>query len=274
MANRFCDTEIWNKDWYLDLNMKQKLLVKYLFDACDCAGFFQISWNKLKFFIGEEVTKADIEAIKQVKFINDSLIFIEDFILFQYKIKSLDELNPKNNAHKGVLKRLNEFSPSLAPSQPLVSPLEGVIGNRKKEEGNRKESNFIIPDENFEPIKKVDPYSDPLIDDCIEKYKERCSNLCSLTGFERRDFKTREKISEFLTVINRDMAYFERLCDMANQLKFIANHKIDLCSMVNNHIGIINGKFANTEAEPRAENNKNSIAKELALINAKMGVKT
>lgn len=138
MANRFCDTEIWNKDWYLELTLKQKLLVKYLFDSCDCAGFFHISWNKLKFFIGEEVTKQDLLAIKQVKFINDNLIFIEDFIFFQYKIKSLNELNPKNNAHKGVIKRLEEFSPSLAPTQPLESPIDGVIGNRIKEEGNNK----------------------------------------------------------------------------------------------------------------------------------------
>ena len=190
------------------------------------------------------------------------------------KIKSLEELNPSNNAHRGILKRLKEFCPSLAPNKPLESPFEGVIGRGKKEEGKRKESNFIIPEENFEPIKKIDPYSDPLIDACIKKYKTNCTNLCQLTGFERRDFKTREKISEFLTLINRDMAYFERLCDMANRLKFIANHKIDLCSMVNNHIGIINGKFASAEAEPRAENNKNSIAKELALINAKIGVNT
>ena len=78
MAKRLCDTEIWNKDWYLELNLKQKLLVKFLFDSCDCAGFYQVSWTKLKFYFGEEIKREDFESIKQVKFIKENLIFIED----------------------------------------------------------------------------------------------------------------------------------------------------------------------------------------------------
>ncbi len=127
MANRLHDTEIWTKDWFIDLNVKQKLLVKFIFDNCDCAGFYKISWNLLKFyFSGETITKDDFLKIKQVRFIEDDLVFVEDFALFQCKVKSFDKLNPNNNAHKGVLKLLEKYGVFKAPSEGLTSPSLGA----------------------------------------------------------------------------------------------------------------------------------------------------
>ena len=59
MAKRFTDTEIWQKDWFLDLPIKQKLLVKFIFDNCDCAGIYEISYRVLKNCFGEEIKKED-----------------------------------------------------------------------------------------------------------------------------------------------------------------------------------------------------------------------
>lgn len=132
MANRLCDTEIWEKDWFLELNTKQKLLVKFLFDKCDCAGFYKISWNLLKVFFNDvEITREDFEQIKQVKFIDKDLVFVEDFALFQCKISSFDKLNPNNNAHKGVLKLLEKHNIFLAPPMGLVSPIGGAQEKEK-----------------------------------------------------------------------------------------------------------------------------------------------
>lgn len=265
MALRLSDTSIWDKDWFLDLNMKQKLLVKFLFDSCDCAGFYQVSWNKLRFFFGEEVTREDFEAIKQVKFINDNLIFVEDFILFQCRIKSLDDLNPKNNAHKGILKRLKEFSPSLAPSQPLESPIDGVIRSKKLEVRNKKESNNLIIEENFDEIKKIDPYANPLIDECIELYQTYCPDLCKLTGYERKDSNMRQLIAEHLALIDCDIGAFKQLCIAANEVKTIANKTIDLKQMITCYIGILNGKYKEVTTNSVAPN----FGSELARITAK-----
>ena len=69
MAKRFADTEIWNKDWFLELSIKQKLLLKYIFDNCDCAGVYEISYRNLKNCFDEEVTLEDFKGLKQVKFI-------------------------------------------------------------------------------------------------------------------------------------------------------------------------------------------------------------
>lgn len=138
MTNRLCDTEIWEKDWFLELNTKQKLLVKFLFDKCDCAGFYKISWNLLRVFFNDvKITREDFEKIKQVKFIEDNLIFIEDFALFQCKVPSFDKLNPNNNAHKGVLKLLEKYKINLAPSKGLDSPLGGAQEKEKEKEKDK-----------------------------------------------------------------------------------------------------------------------------------------
>ena len=174
MTNRFCDTEIWAKDWFLNLNTKQKLLVKFLFDNCDCAGFYQISWNLLKVYFNDvEITVDDFKSIKQVEFIKDDLIFIEDFALFQCKVRSLKELNPNNKAHLGVLRLLKKYnifdyenvSPFEAPLKPLDSPFEGVQEkDKEKEKDNKFLNNRVV---------KLNSNTDTLIEKEKENKKEK-----------------------------------------------------------------------------------------------------
>ena len=187
MPNRLCDTEIWTKDWFLELSTKQKLLVKFLFDNCDCAGFYKISWHLLNLYFNDEpLTIDDFKKIKQVKFIDDDFIFIEDFALYQYKVSSYNELNPKNNAHLGVLKLLKKYnifspslgasqpltSPSLAPSEPLVSPCpapqdkekdkekEKVINSKQGRVVNIDDSTLYLNEKEKEKLKKEKESSD------------------------------------------------------------------------------------------------------------------
>lgn len=146
MTKRFCDTEIWEKDWYLRLSVKQKLLVKFLFDKCDCAGIYKISYYTLRFCFGEEIKKEDFKGIKQVIFINDDTIFVEDFVLFQCSIDSLKDLNPNNNAHKGIIKRLEKYN-LLGAIEPLISPSLGAQDKEKEKEkiNTTNSTKFIKP---------------------------------------------------------------------------------------------------------------------------------
>lgn len=109
MPKRFSDSEIWTKDWFLDLSIKQKLLLKFLFDNCDCAGIYEISYRTLKNCFNEEITKEDFKGLKQVKFIDENTIFIEDFIKFQYNTE-IKDLNSKYSVHKGIIKKLNKYN--------------------------------------------------------------------------------------------------------------------------------------------------------------------
>ena len=75
MAKRMADTDIWTKDWYLDLPIKKKLLLKFIFDNCDCAGVYEISYRTLRNCFNEEVTKEDFEGLKQIRFIDENKVF-------------------------------------------------------------------------------------------------------------------------------------------------------------------------------------------------------
>lgn len=108
MAKRFSDTEIWNKEWFLNLSLKHKMLVKFLFDNCDCAGVYEPNYALLSFYIGEKITPKDFENLKQIKRLKNGNFLIEDFLKFQYGISSYDSLNPKFSVHKGIIKSLEK----------------------------------------------------------------------------------------------------------------------------------------------------------------------
>lgn len=138
MAKRLTDSEIWSKDWFLDLSIKQKLLVKFLFDNCDCAGIYEISYRILKNCFGEEITKNDFIGIKQIKFIDENKIFIEDFIKFQYGV-SLDELNPNYSIHKGILKKLNKYNIFETLNKGLANPFNVSAQDKDKDKDKDKD---------------------------------------------------------------------------------------------------------------------------------------
>lgn len=103
------------------------------------------------------------------------------------------------------------------------------------------EENFLESKTSF-VLSKIDPFTNPLIDDCFSLYKENCPNLLKL-GFEPRNRQLREELTLFLQEIDCDIGYFKELCENANKLRLIANKPIDFKSMIRNHIGISNGKY-------------------------------
>ena len=80
----------------------------------------------------------------------------------------------------------------------------------------------------------------------FEIYENECKNLIPLTG-EKRNRKVLDKTSNFLNEIEFDWDYFKNLCQKANELKTIANTKIDFEMLINCHIGIMNGKYHKDE---------------------------
>lgn len=161
MAKRVTDTDIWKKDWFLNLTDKQKLLVKFLFDNCDCAGVYEISQKILNACFNEQITRVDFEAIKQVRFIKEDVIFLEDFIKYQYNVE-ISELNEKYNLHKGILRRLNKYGISSTLPLGYISTLQ----EQKQEQYKEKEKE-----------KEKDKYKDNTISKQIDTYINNNENL-------------------------------------------------------------------------------------------------
>lgn len=108
MTKRFIDTEIWNKEWFQLLNLKHKVLVKYIFENCDCAGVWEINFRLASFVIGEQITIQDIEEINKAKqqfeIFEDDKIFVTNFIKFQY-----GTLSENCKPHKSIIEKLKKY---------------------------------------------------------------------------------------------------------------------------------------------------------------------
>lgn len=108
MAKRFVDNEIWKKEWFQDLSLKHKILIKYIFENCDIAGVMEMNYRLSSFLIGEKITKTDIEEINKAKeqfyFIDDKKIYIRNYIEFQY-----GTLSENCKPHKPVIEKLKKY---------------------------------------------------------------------------------------------------------------------------------------------------------------------
>lgn len=108
MAKRFVDTELWQKEWFQDLTLKQKVLVKYIFENCDCAGVWEHNFRIASFIIGEKVSIEDIKEINTKKeqfiFFEKDKIYIKNFIEFQY-----GTLSENCKPHKPVIEKLKKY---------------------------------------------------------------------------------------------------------------------------------------------------------------------
>ncbi len=109
MAKRFCDTELWQKEWFQELSLKHKVLLKYIFENCDCAGVWNINFKLASFVIGETVSLEDIEYINSVKeqfeILDNKNIFVIDFINFQY-----GTLSENCKPHKSIIEKLKKYN--------------------------------------------------------------------------------------------------------------------------------------------------------------------
>lgn len=109
MAKRFTDTEIWDKEWFMQLNTKQKCLVKYVRDKCDIAGIWYPNYMLASVYIGEQVFEDDLLSIddgNQFEKLNDGKIYCTGFVNFQYGAS----LNPHSPVHKKIIDILNKHN--------------------------------------------------------------------------------------------------------------------------------------------------------------------
>jgi len=129
MANRYCDTRIWEKDWFLDLSLEMKMFWKFFCDNCDHAGLWTISARKLKTEIDPQLTLEKILAVPAFAerfVVIDDKLFCEGYLKYQYK----GELVLTNSVHRGAITRLKMagIDPySLGSIKVLQSPSKGLI---------------------------------------------------------------------------------------------------------------------------------------------------
>ena len=105
----------------MDLPVKYKAFWFYICDQCDCAGIWEPNMRLAVAQIGEPMELVEILRIfeKRIEQTEEGKLWIRGFIKFQYGL----ELNPKNSAHLGVLRRL-EINKLQSPVE--VAPEKGI----------------------------------------------------------------------------------------------------------------------------------------------------
>jgi len=139
MANRFVDTDIWKKPWYRKLSPKHKCLFKYIVDNCNHAGLLDVDYDLMAFMIGDSISEDDLSVLDFLYiWIEDDKVFIPSYIEYQYKVASPECLDPKNNAHKGVISQLSKYS----KTKGLI---RGLIASQDTEQDKDKDKDKAKP---------------------------------------------------------------------------------------------------------------------------------
>lgn len=152
MAKRFTDTELWDKEWYMKLTLKQKCLLKLIRDKCDLCGVWSPNWIIASAYIGEAVKEVDLLEIdngQQFKKLPSGKIYCIGFIEFQY-----GNLSEKSPVHKKILSLLEQnglldnykqtpYKYPINRVQDKEEDKEEVKEEYKVKDGNEK---FLIPE--------------------------------------------------------------------------------------------------------------------------------
>ena len=150
---RFCDTELSDKEWFMDLSCRLKCAVRYLFDKCDSAGVWVPNYKLASTYVGEPFTEDEILSVDSgdqfQKF--GEKILVKGFIEFQY-----GELSEKCNPHRNIIKKLVKHGlwvdgklrvPEISGRVPEkirkgLGTLEEVEEDKEEEEDKDKEKDF------------------------------------------------------------------------------------------------------------------------------------
>lgn len=188
MAKRFCDTEIWDKDWFMNLSCKHKCLIRFIFDKCDVAGIWEPNWILATTYVGEKCTVADLESFKhQIQKLPGGKILICDFISFQY-----GTLSEKSNPHVKVISILKKHD---LYEGYLRGTLKGT--SRVKEEDKDKEE-----DKEEEMKEEETPEFEvlqwPTFDDFWNLYDKKIDKQDSIKAWDRLKQDEKEKALQYI----------------------------------------------------------------------------
>ena len=145
---RFTDEKKWSDKWFRSLAPCHKIVWIYICDSCDIAGFYEVDIESIAFHtkLSEEDSKGAIEGLLRgyLGAKDSDLIWIKNFL----KHQNNNLLNPNNNCHKGIIKRI-EMNLSLFPSIPsILGATEGLFSptsnSNSKGKSKKKEIKVFI----------------------------------------------------------------------------------------------------------------------------------
>ncbi len=210
MSKRFTDSAIWQKEFYTQYTMKQKLLLRYLFDNCNNAGIIEPNYPLFSFFIGEKITEDDVMSLntdkERIKKLPNGKLFLTKFIKFQQG----NFLNYNNKAHLQIINILKENKVDLSsifgaskddippiepPSNHLISTLEPPCKDDAPPPSNSI-GNSVSLGNSLGNLKLTDTITDLNFKKEKEKEKSNSQSVSIGSLYKPKTFKPTVKITE------------------------------------------------------------------------------
>lgn len=193
MAKRFTDTELWDKEWFMNLSCKYKCLVKLVRDKCDIAGIWSPNWVIASAYIGEPVTEKDLLSIdggRQFKKSKEGKIICVDFIKFQY-----GKLSEKSPVHRRVIELLNSQNIDYKyPINRVEEKEEDKEEEKDKEEVKEKEEGG---EQKIIEVEEIEVY--PTFEDFWNEYDKKVGEKGKIKKkWDGLTLKDREAIMDYI----------------------------------------------------------------------------
>lgn len=133
MPKRFTGTEIWEKEWFMNLSCKHKCLIRFIYDKCDASGVWVANWKLVSLYIGEEIKPEDMEILKEhVEMIKPGKYFVNDFISFQY-----GKLSEACTPHKPVFALLQKHGLLERVSKGYQKGIDTLVEKEKDKDKDK-----------------------------------------------------------------------------------------------------------------------------------------
>lgn len=142
MAKRFHDTEIYDKDWFIELKPVNKLLWEYITKKSNHAGIWDVNLAIAKRLIGlsEKIDLDDFVEecnadgkVRIIKIKGGKKIFITTTVEFQYQGKhDVCYLNPKEPVRKSIIELLNQHNETKVWLEEKIKSGVIVIGQMQE----------------------------------------------------------------------------------------------------------------------------------------------
>ena len=132
---RFTDEKKWSDKWFRSLPPIHKLVWLYICDNCDIAGFYEVDIESISFHtkVSEDDCKVAIEGLSR-GYLGADFIWIRNFL----KHQNNHLLNPNNNCHKGIIKRIQMNLKAFPEIPEILGATEGLFSPTSKSKGKSK----------------------------------------------------------------------------------------------------------------------------------------
>lgn len=130
---RFTETNIWESEWFMNLDPRQKLFWYYLNDRCDNIGVWTPNFTLTGILLNingstEEFADSFLEAVnrdvERIIILDTGAWFLTGFVKFQYcKANPLSSNSPAHKSYIQLMKQRNLWE-YFCREQPDVMPIE------------------------------------------------------------------------------------------------------------------------------------------------------